>query len=49
MTKSQLEKCFKFGKKIIQDISPKETNIMGFGEMGIINYFFGNNDNEFIA
>ncbi len=37
MTKSQLEKCFKFGKKIIQDISPKETNIMGFGEMGIGN------------
>ena len=37
MTTKQLENCFKSGKEIIQKISQSDTNIIGFGEMGIGN------------
>ena len=37
MTNSQLQKCLKSGKEIIQKISSSKSNIVGFGEMGIGN------------
>lgn len=37
MTLEEVSKCIKLGAKIVQDISAKGCNIIGFGEMGIGN------------
>ena len=37
MTLSEVEKCIELGAKVVQDISDKGCNIIGFGEMGIGN------------
>lgn len=37
MTKEELKQCFDSSKKLVESISDKGTNIIGFGEMGIGN------------
>lgn len=37
MTLEETSKCIKLGAKIVQDISAKGCNVIGFGEMGIGN------------
>ncbi len=37
MTLLEVEKCIELGAKVVQDISEKNCNVIGFGEMGIGN------------
>ena len=37
MTLSEVEKCIELGARVVQDISEKGCNVIGFGEMGIGN------------
>ena len=37
MTEQQVEQCFKFGEKIIDQLFASHCNVVGFGELGISN------------